>query len=435
MLRMLVTFLVLLTSGTWTWAETRGAFQGNPTETDSPKQLYAGSFALVIGIDRYTNGWPRLEKAVADANAVGDELEARGFVVTRAHNLNSDQLSTTIRDFIIDNGEEPEARLLIWFAGHGHTLNGTGYLVPADAPAADKDSKAFRRSALNMGTLAVSIREPVAKHVLIVLDACFSGSVITSYRGATDSNIARKARLPVRQFITSGSADQVVPDDGRFRELFLRSIKGQEPRADQNKDGYVTGREIGEFLQSEVTNLTHEKQVPRIGTLFDPAYDDGDFIFSVIANPDNPAAPQNALPLSLCHQGINRVMAEGTIRFEIGGAEVSEGSSETLTALARIMAKCDSDLRFEVSAHTEAAGSRQYNLPLTRERALAIKRRLAHHGLDPNRMNTVGYGDTKPIAGNQTAADRIRNRRIEVVPFLDPEDLERHWKTPRKPSE
>ena len=94
-------------------------------------RLYENSYALVIGIDRYTRGWPRLRNAVKDAEAVAAELEARGFEVRLATNLNSRALQDTLKEFFALKGAQPEARLLFWFAGHGHTERGEGFLVPA----------------------------------------------------------------------------------------------------------------------------------------------------------------------------------------------------------------------------------------------------------------------------------------------------------------
>jgi hypothetical protein len=61
----------------------------------------------------------------------------------------------------------------------------------------------------------------------------------------------------VREFISSGEDNQTVSDDGTFRKLFLDVLAGKEPDADANHDGYVTGTELGLFLQQKVTNLTN----------------------------------------------------------------------------------------------------------------------------------------------------------------------------------
>jgi Caspase domain len=126
-------------------AQTRGLFMLTPTDTKQPVTIYQKSYALVIGIDRYTGGWPRLSNAVADAKAVAAELTERNFDVTTVLNPGSAELRRRLEDFIFDKGRDRSARLFIWFAGHGHTIKGEGYLAPADAPA--RSDWQFRRKA------------------------------------------------------------------------------------------------------------------------------------------------------------------------------------------------------------------------------------------------------------------------------------------------
>ena len=96
-------------------------------------ELYSKSYALVVGIDDYANGWPRLGQAMKDAHRVSDALKARGFGVTLKTNLKSGELRRAFEDFFLEKGGDPDARLFVWYAGHGHTdERGQGYLIPAD---------------------------------------------------------------------------------------------------------------------------------------------------------------------------------------------------------------------------------------------------------------------------------------------------------------
>ena len=98
-------------------------------------RLYSTSKALVIGMDHYTEtGWPQLSMGIKDAEAVAEALKAQGFAVTLVKDLKSDELDRTFRNFFINEGKDPESRLFVWFAGHGHTIAGEGYLVPVDGP-------------------------------------------------------------------------------------------------------------------------------------------------------------------------------------------------------------------------------------------------------------------------------------------------------------
>ncbi len=92
-------------------------------ESDTPDarvverwKLYGASHALVIGIDDYVGGWPKLKNAVRDARDLSDELERHGFQVTLKTDLNADELRKTLRAFYALRGSDPEARLLLWFS-------------------------------------------------------------------------------------------------------------------------------------------------------------------------------------------------------------------------------------------------------------------------------------------------------------------------------
>ena len=85
-----------------------------------------------------------------------------------------------------------------------------------------------------------------AKHLLAVFDSCFSGSIFALERAAP-ADITYKTVQPVRQYITAGGADESVPDKSIFKDCFLEGIRGE---ADANRDGYITGSELGIGKQS-----------------------------------------------------------------------------------------------------------------------------------------------------------------------------------------
>jgi len=244
--------------------------------------LYNGSYALVIGINNYTKGWPRLSGAVHDAELVAAVLKEKGFEVTFRKDLDSRELKQAFEEFFIFKGENPQARLFVWFAGHGHTLEGEGFLIPADAPRPGAGAQ-FKYKALSMRRFGEFVRLAKSKHALAVFDSCFSGTIFDTQRTAPPPAVTRATTLPVRQFLSSGDSNQKVSDDGRFRKLFVRAIRGEE-MADANRDGYLTGSELGLFLTDRLTNLTQSRQTPRYGKLRDEDWDRGDFVFQLASS-------------------------------------------------------------------------------------------------------------------------------------------------------
>jgi len=240
-------------------------------------QFYSSSHALVIGIDDYTNGWPRLSNAIVDATKVAEALRNKGFDVTQVSDLNGQELESALEDFFIDKGADPESRLFIWYAGHGHTVNGEGYLIPSDG-VLETDRGNFLRRSISLRDFGKFSRLAQSKHVYTIFDSCFAGTIFNVARSAPPPAITRVTSEPVRQFLSSGDAGQTVSDDGTFATLFVEALNGQR-RADLNADGYVTAGELGSFMTDKVSNYTSNKQIPRHGKLQDPAYDKGDFVF------------------------------------------------------------------------------------------------------------------------------------------------------------
>ncbi len=248
--------------------------------------LYQESHALIIGVSDYTNGWPKLPGVRRDVQEVKTALEAQGFNVVVKMDLDKIAFAQAFDDFIDEYGHEPENRLLLYFAGHGHTRTlayggEMGYIVPADAPLPEEDERGFSAKAMDMQMIEVYARRIQAKHVLFLFDSCFSGSIFAISRAAP-GYITHKTANPVRQFITSGSADEQVPDESVFRQQFIAALQDE---GDHNGDGYVTGSELGIFLENTVINYTKNAQHPQYGKIRDPYLDKGDFVFKLPEKP------------------------------------------------------------------------------------------------------------------------------------------------------
>lgn len=249
---------------------------------DKPVKLYKGSYALLIGVSNYTDGWPSLPGVRKDIDVVKKALEEHGFQCIVIADPRHDQLDDAFRDFINRYCMDVENRVIFYFAGHGHTLRQSygeemGYIIPADAPNPNRNQQGFIAKAMAMQQLEVYAKQIQSKHALFLFDACFSGSIFSLSR-AIPENISYKTAKPVRQFITSGGADETVPDKSVFREQLIGALNGE---ADVNKDGFVTGTELGEFLQDRVVNYSRNSQHPQYGKIRNPNLDKGDFVFSI----------------------------------------------------------------------------------------------------------------------------------------------------------
>lgn len=135
-----------------------------------------------------------------------------------------------------------------------------------------------------MDAIEASARLIETRHALFVFDSCFSGSLV-SRSTVVPPEISDATAKAVRQFITSGAANQEVPDRSIFRDLFVRGIKGA---ADLNGDRYVTGSELAMYLKSQVTEYSRGAQTPQYGKIRDTKLDLGDYVFMVTGAPNPP---------------------------------------------------------------------------------------------------------------------------------------------------
>lgn len=265
------------------FAQDRGAKPVSIKIENKDVELYDESHALIIGINEYTNGWPNLPGVVSDVFAVKEALESIGFNVEIIQNGTKSEIDSKISGFISRYGQKPGNRLLFYFAGHGYTVRTAygdelGYVVPTNAPNPNMNNAEFQAKAIEMVDFDKYAKRIQSKHALFLFDSCFSGALFALSRAAPEI-IGYKTQMPVRQFITSGSADETVPDKSIFREQFITAIT--TPEADANGDGYLTGSELGEFLQTRVVNYSYNTQHPQYGKIRNSRLDKGDFVFVV----------------------------------------------------------------------------------------------------------------------------------------------------------
>jgi outer membrane protein OmpA-like peptidoglycan-associated protein len=71
-------------------------------------------------------------------------------------------------------------------------------------------------------------------------------------------------------------------------------------------------------------------------------------------------------------------------------------------------------LKIEISGHTDNVGTEQYNVELSEKRARSVYNYLIDKGIDPKRLSYEGYGESDPIATNETEEGRAKNRRTEI---------------------
>lgn len=100
------------------------------------------------------------------------------------------------------------------------------------------------------------------------------------------------------------------------------------------------------------------------------------------------------------------------VNFQTGSYNLTDNSSYELQNLAEVMKKYE-NMKIEVAGHTDNVGDPAGNQALSNNRAIAVFNYLQTQGVDGSRMTAAGYGDIKPVAGNETPEGRAENRRTE----------------------
>ena len=251
-----------------------------------PTGLYANSWAVVIGINKYEQ-WPRLAYAVHDAEGVRDKLiDDFNFDPDKVISLfDRDATRQRILEVLGDelpNKLEADDRVFVFYAGHGTTRampggSERGYIIPVDA-----DTEHLQGRAISMSVLADINEAMAAKHVLYVIDACYSGIALTragSYSGDPRRYMREVTRRNARQILTAGGADEQVADHGPSgHSIFTWTVlQGMDGPADLNGDGFITASELSSFVAPRVSSLS--KQTPAFGNLVGSA--GGEFVFAL----------------------------------------------------------------------------------------------------------------------------------------------------------
>jgi len=224
--------------------------------------------ALIIGNNEYKD-LPDLNTAVDDAKAVATVLEKDyGFAVKLL--LNAGRLDVVDAFDELRETLSYDDNLLIYYAGHGwlDEESGQGYWLPTDA-------KPNRRSRwVSNATLKDTLKTLAAKHVMVVADSCFSGTLVRGASvGIKSADYWRKMAVKqTRVAITSGGLEPVADGESNhspFAKAFINSLRGN--------DAVMDGTTLFNNLRRPVMVATD--QTPAYSDVRGAGHDGGDFLF------------------------------------------------------------------------------------------------------------------------------------------------------------
>ena len=233
---------------------------------DYAQRHYVRRIAVTIGISAYGgNPWPGLDAAVTDAQHMANLFRAMGF--DRVVHIADDEAT---RESILDVLERrlplmagERDLVVIFFAGHGASNAGHGYIIPRDA---DRD---LARTAISIDRLKDSALRLRVRHTVFLIDACFSGLMLR--RGAVDkvNRLAfweAAAGDRVVQILTAGKSDELAHEADGWGQFTRAIYTGLEGAADRNGDGVVVTEELALHAE-ERARRDHNAQHPQWGTM------------------------------------------------------------------------------------------------------------------------------------------------------------------------
>jgi len=235
-------------------------------------------FALVIGNNRYPN-LPldkQLKTAINDAQEVAGLLRSDyGFQTALMTDGNRAEIINALYEY--RNRLKPDDSLLIYYAGHGHfdSETGKGYWIPSDAKLTSPANWIIADE------VTVTIKGIAARHILIVSDSCYSGTLMRGGDFGLSMPTEReryleKVRSGISRILMASGGNEPVADGGGsghsvFARAFLDGLHGMKEQvfaADELFQQYIKERVAGK-----------SNQMPQYNPLLNSGHESGDFVF------------------------------------------------------------------------------------------------------------------------------------------------------------
>ncbi len=221
---------------------------------------------LTVGINKYRNPALNLNYGVPDADGI------RAFFSKQPRRLFKD-----IKEYaVFDKGatkqgitqavarlneSQPEDVVIVYLAGHGDTVDGKWYFLPYDVTYPEKEEE-IRSKGISAEQINAWIEKIPAQKIIVLMDACKSGAALKKFRGFEDRKaLSRLARTTGIHIVAAAGKAQFAVElkelgHGAFTYTLLEGLEGA---ADSRKDGTITVRELTNYIENRLPDLSEEK--------------------------------------------------------------------------------------------------------------------------------------------------------------------------------
>ncbi|MGB7053744.1 MAG: OmpA family protein [bacterium] len=183
----------------------------------------------------------------------------------------------------------------------------------------------------------------------------------------------------------------------------------------ETKEPVASDVMVGDMPAEKVTGMYEKTLGAGVYTLKVMAEDEAYLPYERVV--DIEAAKTLEIEIALVKKEFKIVLPE--VYFEFNKSDIKPESYSVLDGAAetiKIVFAGNPDVKIEAQGHTDSKGSDEYNLKLSNARANSVKDYLViNHGINPDRLMARGYGESIPVASNDSDAGRARNRRVEFV--------------------
>jgi len=256
----------------------------SPAVTTSAADVLPGGrrWALVVANQGYRH-WPKLDTPLADARAVAEQLRQRfGYEVQLLQDANRQQMLAALSALRVKAG--PQDQVVVYYAGHGQmdTVTARGYWIPVDGDATD----------LSQWVSVIDVSDQLsamqARHVMVIADACYSGTLTRSLLPRVDQALSDAQRRAPLQFmstqrarvaLTSGGLEPVVDGGSVEHSLFARSLLDVLAQV----KGPVAAQELHDAVSARFAYLGRRmqiKQQPHYAPIGFAGHEAGDFVLA-----------------------------------------------------------------------------------------------------------------------------------------------------------
>jgi len=212
---------------------------------------------------------------------------------------------------------------------------------------------------------------------------------------------------------TIGLTDGIGDPD--FRVIvglrYRKNVAEDQGYRDSDGDGILDKNDDAPYEPEDKDGFKDDDGVPEPDNDQDGILDGDDECPELAGEPNRKGCPSR----TFVKIEDGKVIIIGKIQFKTGSAEIDKNSDQLLDQIAQALEGNTQVKKLKIEGHTDNVGDDGMNQKLGEARAKSVKEALTKRGVDGDRLEAVGVGETKPIAPNDTPGGRQKNRRVEFV--------------------